>query len=154
LLGMIGDVAVEPDDAVDVHGVEGPGGDQGLKQGGGRPARAGIRRIRRGTHRRAGREPPCVCRRACSRAGSGRWPCGWRWWSARRRGWGHTVSRPPAVANASAAASSAILARAATTRAHSSWWAWVIAARTSTRLTGPAAPRPWRCRPSIPGRRA
>ena len=47
--------------------------------------------------------------------------------------------RSTAVANASAAASSATsrspkrLAREATTRAHSSWWAWVIASRTSVR---------------------
>ena len=45
--------------------------------------------------------------------------------------------RSAAVANASAAASSAMSrspnrrVRAATTRAHSSWWAWVIASRTS-----------------------
>lgn len=42
----------------------------------------------------------------------------------------------------------------ATTRAHSSWCAWVIAARTSTTLTGTAAPRSSDCRPSTPRRRA
>ena len=58
-------------------------------------------------------------------------------------GFGGTPSagqRSMAVANASAAASSAMsrspnrLVRAATTRAHSSWWAWVIASRTSMAL--------------------
>ena len=58
-------------------------------------------------------------------------------------GFGGTPSaghRAVAVANASAAASSAMsrspnrLVRAATTRAHSSWWAWVIASRTSITL--------------------
>lgn len=41
-------------------------------------------------------EPPSACRRACSRAGAGRWPCGWRWWSATRRG--RAVRRRPATA--------------------------------------------------------
>ena len=55
--------------------------------------------------------------------------------------------RATAVAKDSAAASSAMsrspnrLVRDATTRAHSSWWAWVIASWTSTTLTGTAAPR-------------
>src|SRR5215472_12142727 len=50
--------------------------------------------------------------------------------------------RRTAVANASAAASSAMsrspkrLVREATTRAHSSWCAWAIASRTSAALTG------------------
>ena len=50
--------------------------------------------------------------------------------------------RSTAVANASAAASSAMsrspkrLVRAATTRAHSSWWARVIASRTSLHWNG------------------
>src|SRR3954462_10766037 len=49
--------------------------------------------------------------------------------------------RSTAVANASAAASSAMsrspkrLIKAATTRAHSSWWAPVTASRTSLRVT-------------------
>ena len=68
-------------------------------------------------------------------------------------GFGGTPSagqRSTAVANASAAASSAMsrspnrLARAATTRAHSSRWARVIASPTSVTLTGTAAPRPCR----------
>src|SRR5579863_9925119 len=58
--------------------------------------------------------------------------------------------RPTAVANASAVASSAIsrspnrLVREATTRAHSSWWAWVIASRTSVTFT----PQVWNGRSS------
>jgi hypothetical protein len=60
---------------------------------------------------------------------------------SQRRGWAGTPSaghRSTAVANASAAASSAMsrspkrLVREATTRAHSSLCAWVIASRTST----------------------
>ncbi len=69
---------------------------------------------------------------SCSRVGSGRWPCGWPWWSARRRGLGGTPSaghRPTAVANASAAAS-------------------------STSLTGMAAPRSSDRRSSTPRWRA
>jgi MFS family permease len=42
--------------------------------------------------------------------------------------------------------------RAATTRAHNLWWAWVIAARTSTTLTGTGVPRPSDCQPSTPRR--
>src|SRR5216117_883595 len=59
--------------------------------------------------------------------------------------------RSTAVAKASAAASSAMsrspkrLVMVATTRAHSSWCAWVIACRTSTLFTGTAAPRPSGC---------
>src|ERR1022692_5328316 len=62
-----------------------------------------------------------------------------------------------AAANASAAASSATsrspkrLVREATTRAHSSWWAWVTASRASTTLTGTAAPRSSGCSASTLG---
>src|ERR671914_155716 len=64
--------------------------------------------------------------------------------------------RSTAVANASAAASSAMskspkrLVRAATTRAHSSWWARVTTSRTSTLFTRTAAPQPSGCTASTP----
>src|SRR6187397_708318 len=63
--------------------------------------------------------------------------------------------RSTAVAKASAAASSAMsrspkrLARAATTRAHSSWWTWVIASRTS--INAPRAPDSSGREPGPPG---
>src|SRR5688572_16265786 len=66
--------------------------------------------------------------------------------------------RSTAVANASAAASSAMsrspkrLARAATTRAHSSWWARVTASWTSTLFTVGRSGTSSRCVLRAPGR--